>query len=92
MWHDLWPVHRGTWYVQNYLDGTGMAALDAQLRDEYGPALRRSATRLYVARQWDERHADEERRLLAHPGVSGLVLSSFRFDNPAAVARGDWRA
>jgi hypothetical protein len=25
------------------------------------------------------------------PGVAGLVFSTFRHDNPAAVARNDWR-
>ena len=28
MWHQLWPMHRGTGYVQNYLDGTGLPPLD----------------------------------------------------------------
>ena len=28
----------------------------------------------------------------AIPGVTGLVFGSFRFDNPDAVKRGDWRA
>ena len=23
MWHDLWPMHRGYGYLQNYLDGSG---------------------------------------------------------------------
>jgi len=50
------------------------------------------AVDLYVARQWDDRSEDEERRLLAHPTVKGLVFSSFRFDNPAPVSRGDWGA
>ncbi len=34
----------------------------------------------------------EERALSSQPGVAGLVFSSFRFDNPEAVARGDWTA
>jgi hypothetical protein len=51
-----------------------------------------SGTRLFVARQWCERSVDEERELRAIPGVTGLVFSSFRHDNQAAIARGDWRA
>ena len=36
-----------------------------------------------------ERSKTEE-ALLSGTGVNGLVFSSFRFDNPKAVARGDW--
>ena len=91
MWHDLWPMHRGAGYAQNYLTGEGMPSLTAQLREGYGPAVAGSTTRLYVARQWDARDAAEEAALSATPGVSGLVFSTFRHDNPAAVARNDWR-
>ena len=42
-----------------------------------------------MARQWDERSKTDE-ALLSGTGVSGLVFSSFRFDNPKTVARGDW--
>ena len=41
-----------------------------------------------MARQWDERSKTEE-ALLSGTGVNGLVFSSFRFDNPKTVARGD---
>jgi len=92
MWHELWPMHRGTGYVQNYLDGSGMPPLLRQLEEQYGPLAQATGSELYVARQWDSRDAVAERRLLACRGVSGLVLSSFRHDNPDAVARGDWRA
>ena len=91
MWHRLWPMHRGTGYVQSYLDGSGMPALKTQLTDDYGPVMRRSDARLYVARQWDRRSGSAERALRSHPAVAGLVFSSFRFDNPVAVARNDWR-
>ena len=92
MWHQLWPMHRGTGYVQNYLDGHGLPELADHLRTTYAPAVEGSATQLFVARQWSQRCADEERELCAIPGVAGLVFSSFRHDNPAAIARGDWRA
>jgi hypothetical protein len=92
MWHQLWPMHRGAGYVQNYLDGSGLPPLADQLRDVYGPMFAASGVRLYVARQWCERSAEAEQRLAASPGVSGLVFSSFRHDNPGAVARNDWRA
>jgi hypothetical protein len=92
MWHQLWPMHRGGGYAQNYLDGQGLPALADHLRTTYAPAVDGSTTRLFVARQWCQRCADEERELCAIPGVAGLVFSSFRHDNPAAIARGDWRA
>jgi hypothetical protein len=92
MWHQLWPMHRGRGYVQNYLDGTGLPPLDAHLREAYAPVVAESATKLFVARQWCERSVERERALTAIPGVAGLVFSSFRHDNPAAIARGDWRA
>jgi hypothetical protein len=91
MWHQLWPMHRGTGYIQNYLDGAGLPPLADHLRDGYGPIVSAGRARLYVARQWSNRSAAEEQELSAIPGVSGLVFSSFRHDNPAAIARGDWR-
>jgi len=92
MWHQLWPMHRGTGYTQNYLDGHGLPGLADHLRTEYAPAVAGQATQLFVARQWSERSDEAERELRAIPGVAGLVVSSFRHDNPAAIARGDWRA
>jgi hypothetical protein len=92
MWHELWPMHRGYGYLQNYLDGFNFPPLADHLDKSYAPVLAGREARLYVARQWDERSPGEEEALLAHPAVSGLVWSSFRFDNPGPVERGDWRA
>jgi len=92
MWHQLWPMHRGTGYVQNYLDGSGMAPLPEQLTKSYGCAVQGSPVELYVARQWNERDDATEHDLASIAGVSGLVLGSFRHDNPEAVRRNDWRA
>lgn len=66
----------------------------AESRSRAGTADLEDAARarLFVARQWHERSPEAERELLANPAVSGVVFSSFRFDNPAAVARNDWRA
>jgi len=85
MWHQLWPMHRGYGYLQNYLDGHDMPPLLDHLSSDYVHVFKDQPVNLYVARQWDERSEDEERRLLAHPAVKGLVFSSFRFDNPAPV-------
>ena len=92
MWHQLWPMHRGAGYVQNYLDGSGMPPLADHLRETYAPVLSGSDTQLLVARQWHERDPHIERVLREIPGVSGLVFSTFRHDNRAASARGDWTA
>jgi hypothetical protein len=92
MWHQLWPMHRGGGYTQNYLDGTGLPPLVDHLRTVYGPEVRQTTVRLLVARQWNERSEECEEQLRSIPGVAGLVFSSFRHDNPEAVRRGDWRA
>jgi hypothetical protein len=92
MWHQLWPMHRGYGYLQNYLDGHNMPPLSEQLSSDYGPILENSPVNLYVARQWDERSEVQEKTMLSYTLVKGLVFNSFRFDNPGAVARGDWRA
>jgi hypothetical protein len=85
MWHQLWPMHRGEGYLQDYLTGRGLPPLSA-----YGGVVRASGARLYVARQWCERTPAAERELLRTPGVSGLVFSSFRHDNREAIAKNDW--
>ena len=92
MWHQLWPMHRGYGYLQNYLDGHNMPSLSDHLSSDYGPVLEGRPVNLYVARQWDERSETEEKELLSNPVVKGLVFSSFRYDNPGPVSRGDWKA
>jgi hypothetical protein len=92
MWHDLWPMHRGTGYVQNYLDGSGLPPLSEHLSETYAPVLSGHATQLLVAWQWCERSPEVEATLSGTPGVTGLVFGSFRYDNPEAVRRNDWRA
>jgi len=92
MWHQLWPMHRGTGYMQNYIDGSGMPPLGEQLAESYARAVKGSPVELYVARQWNERDETAERDLASIPGVTGLVFGSFRHDNPEAVRRNDWSA
>ena len=87
--HQLWPMHRGYGYLQNYWDGHNMPPIGEHMA-QYAQALEPHGTELYVARQWDERSYDEEAALTGHQGVSGLVFSSFRHDNPGPIARGDW--
>lgn len=94
MWHQLWPMHRGYGYgyLQNYLDGYNMPPLLDHIKSTYAPVLTNQPEGLYIARMWDERSQKEERRLLELDVVRGLVFSTFRFDNPGPVAKGDWRA
>ncbi len=92
MWHRLWPMHRGTGYVQNYLDGQGMDSLEKDLERVYLPEIKKSPVELFVARQWQKRSPREEKALLDLPGVQGLVFSSFRHDNPGAIDCNDWTA
>lgn len=93
MWHQLWPMHRGHGYIQNYLDSHNMPPLIKQLTSTYAPVIKKNRTvDLYIARQWNHRSKKEETKLLSHPAVKGLVFSSFRHDNPRPIAQGDWKA
>ncbi len=90
-WLDLWPMHRGRGYLGPDPGGQTHPPLEEELQNEYLPHLAGRATRLYLARQWHPRSEPIEAALLRNPAVSGLVFSSFRFDNPGPVSRGDWR-
>ena len=92
MWHRLWPMHTGTGYIQNYLDGQGMNSLEKDLEQVYLPVIDKSPVKLFIARQWHERSVRQEKRLRAFAGIQGLVFSSFRHDNPGAIERSDWTA
>ena len=89
LWHQLWPMHRGYGYVQNYHDGHNMPSLEDHLKS-YASVMEGHAARLYVARQWSERSESEEADLLGQQGVTGLAFSTFRYDNPGPLARGNW--
>jgi len=90
MWHELWPMHRGYGYLENYLNGDGMMTLEEDLSRTYGPILDGNPAKLYIARQWQNRSDAQEKDLLKHLSVQGLVFSSFRFDNPGPIRRNDW--
>lgn len=92
MWHQLWPMHRGYGYLQNYIDGKGMPELHDHLRETYAPVFDGADAELFVARQWAEPNEETEEALRSLQGVSGLVFSTFRYDNPEAIANGDWVA
>jgi len=85
MWHQLWPMHRGYGYRQNYLDGYNMPPLLDHLSSDYEAVFKDQPVDLYVARQWDEGSEVEEKGLLAQPAVQGLVFSSFSYDNLGSV-------
>lgn len=96
MGHELWPMHRGFGYLQNYLDGYNLPPLMEQLTETYGPYFngeplaQAPSTKLFVARQWEKPDKGEETALCQHPAVSGLVFSSFQHDHPGAIERNDW--
>jgi hypothetical protein len=92
MWHDLWPMHRGYGYIQNYLNGSGMHTLEEDVVKTYAPVFDGASAKLYLARQWQERSASKEKGLSGLPGVDGLVFSSFRHDNPGPVRCNNWLA
>lgn len=92
MWHQLWPMHRGYGYLQNALDGLNLPSLGEMLHNDYGPVVEKTGIDLFIARQWHPRCHEVEDALRAEPGVTGLVFSTFRHDNPEAIARGDFRA
>ena len=92
MWHALWPMHRGYGYLQNYLNGHGMNLLEENIVKSYTPVFDGKNTKLYIARQWQERSKTKENELLTLPSVAGLVFSSFRHDNPESVRRNNWTA
>jgi hypothetical protein len=92
MWHQLWPMHRGYGYIQNYLNGRDMQSLEDDLDFTYQPVLDGKSVKLYLARQWQERSEKKEKLLLQYPCVQGLVFSSFRHDNPGPIRRNNWNA
>jgi len=92
MWHELWPMHRGYGYLQNYLNGRCMNLLEEDIAKTYAPVFDGKNTKLYVARQWQERSKTKEKEFLKLPGVEGLVFSSFRHDNPGPIRRNNWIA
>jgi hypothetical protein len=92
MWHELWPMHRGYGYLQNYLNGRGMKSLEEDIIKTYIPEFNGKNAKLFVARQWQERSYKTEKELLMLPNVAGLVFSSFRHDNPGPIKRNKWFA
>lgn len=92
MWHDLWPMHSGYVYIQNYLWGANLPSLIEHISSIYAPVFNNHAAKLYIARQWEEFSQKKGARLLTLPGVTGPALSSFRYDNPGQIKINDWRA
>lgn len=70
----------------------GLPSLNEQLSKTYNNSIHNKPVKLFVARQWSERSSNQETQLLNNPAVSGLVFSSFRFDNTEAIAHRDWIA
>lgn len=92
MWYQLWPMPRGYGYPRNPTNDLHLPPVTDLLRDDYLPIAAKTGIALSVARQWSPRSPEAEARLLALPGVAGLAFSTFRHDNPAAIARGAFYA
>ena len=60
MWHRLWPMHVGSGYMQNYLEGYNLPSIKEHLKDTYFPVISRVPAKLYIARQWNQRSEEEE--------------------------------
>jgi hypothetical protein len=69
-----------------------MSSLEEDIVNTYAPIADGADTKLYLARQWQERSETKEKELLQIPSVEGLVFSSFRHDNPGPIRRNDWHA
>jgi len=85
LWHQLWPMHRGTGYIQNYLNENNLPPLLQHIDKSYFQYINKSTIKLYVARQWNEWSPKQESEILNYSSVSGLVFSSFRFDNEGFI-------
>ncbi len=92
MWIQLWPMHRGYGYLQNHPERISKCDLIEELDQSYDPLIDDHNTNLFIARQWRDRNSKEEMKLVSNPSVTGLVFSSFRFDNPEAINKGNWKA
>ncbi|MGA7673230.1 MAG: family 10 glycosylhydrolase [Nitrolancea sp.] len=86
-WMWLWPpTEQGYGYVENYQDPCA-TPLEDDVRQRWGPATREAAKPLYLARQWQAFESAVQNELAAIPDVTGLVFSSFRYDN---AEEADW--
>lgn len=91
-WIDFWPMHRNSGYLEDYTKPIDVECFLDRIRLQYAPLFTNNKAELYIARQWDERDEKVEAAMCAEPAVDGLVFSSFRYDNPEALDRADWRA
>ena len=90
-WLTMWPRHQGYGYLENHFEPFGTRPpLEADVAATWAPACQAHGVPLYIARMWKERDPAMEAHLQQIPGVSGLVFSSFRYDNPEVCRRALW--
>ncbi len=90
-WLTMWPRHQGYGYLENHFEPFGTRPpLEADVAVTWAPACQAHGVPLYIARMWKERDPAMEAHLQQIPGVSGLVFSSFRYDNPEVCRRALW--
>ncbi len=63
---------------------------EEDVSSRWGPVTHETGTSLYLARQWKPFDAVEHQQLANLTDVTGLVFSSFRYDNPNAVTWDVW--
>ena len=47
MWHQLWPMHRGNGYLQNYLTGENLPSLKEQIAKKYLPVIKKKTNTIF---------------------------------------------
>ena len=90
LWIDLWPMHRGYGYIQNYNDSFKMNSLPEDLNQLYSEKFPNNKSKLYVSRQWTNTTQKDQENILNHSSVSGLVFSSYRYENQSAIQKSNW--
>ena len=90
LWIDLWPMHRGYGYIQNYNDSFNMNSLSEDLNQVYSEKFPNNQSKLYVSRQWTNTTPKDQKSILNHTSVSGMVFSSYRYENQSAIQKSNW--
>ena len=90
LWIDLWPMHRGYGYLQNYNDKFKMESLSEDLEKIYSKKFPNNTSKLYISRQWANTTSKDQEEILQYSCVSGLVFSSFRYENQSAIKKNNW--
>ena len=67
-----------------------MNSLPEDLNQVYSEKFPNSKSKLYVSRQWTNTTQKDQESILDHSSVSGLVFSSYRYENQSAIQKSNW--